>query len=143
MPVRRRIPVRFPKSCFATSSSRRRSAGSLIDSRPVVILFLWHDRHPTPVRREPYDGRMHSYGEKKSREENRQWRIPTVSATLRDGGLVELVYDADRNETAFIVADHGDWQRHETVALDETHTLVVLAQQQSDPQQGRPPRVRA
>jgi hypothetical protein len=53
-----------------------------------------------------------------------EWRIPTVSATLRDGGLVELVYDPERNETAFIVAHDGEWQRHETVALDESHHLV-------------------
>jgi len=54
----------------------------------------------------------------------RQWRIPTVSATLRDGALVELVYDRERNTTGFIVAYDGEWRREQMVALDETHRLV-------------------
>src|SRR2546428_13768336 len=38
-------------------------------------------------------------------------RIPTVSAVLPDGALLEMVYDPARRETAFVVARNGEGTR--------------------------------
>ena len=51
-------------------------------------------------------------------------RIPTVSAVLPDGALLEMVYDPERSETAFVVARNGAWTREPFETLEPGHRLV-------------------
>ena len=45
-------------------------------------------------------------------------RVPTVSAVLPDGALLEMVYDPERRETALVVARNGAWTREPFVTLE-------------------------
>ena len=51
-------------------------------------------------------------------------RIPTVSAVLPDGALLETVYDPRQRETAFVVARNGEWTRESFVTLEPGRRLV-------------------
>src|SRR5436305_1011834 len=56
-------------------------------------------------------------------------RIPTVSAVLPDGALLEMVYDPERRETAFVVARNDAWTREPFVTLEPGRRLVPYGPQ--------------
>src|SRR2546426_3491319 len=56
-------------------------------------------------------------------------RVPTVSAVLPDGALLEMVYDPERRETAFVVARNGTWTREPFVTLEPGRRLVPYGPQ--------------
>ena len=51
-------------------------------------------------------------------------RVPTVSAVLRDGRLIEMVYDPEKEATALIVWRAGEWSREASILLDDRRCLV-------------------
>ncbi len=56
--------------------------------------------------------------------------IPTVSAVLPDGSLLETIYDGERRETAFLRWHDGQWTRESSVSLeDSTRQLVPYSPQ--------------
>jgi hypothetical protein len=56
-------------------------------------------------------------------------RVPTVSAVLPDGALVEMVYDPAARETALVVWRTGAWAREASVALEPSRRLVPYGPQ--------------
>lgn len=51
-------------------------------------------------------------------------RIPTVSATLPDGAIVELVHDPVARTTGFIVGREGEWTREASILASSERRLV-------------------
>src|SRR5438105_4762562 len=56
-------------------------------------------------------------------------RVPTASAVLPDGALLEMTYDPSEKETAFVRWDGGRWSREAGVLIDPTHRLVPFSPQ--------------
>lgn len=50
--------------------------------------------------------------------------LPTVSTTLKDGGILEMVYDPEGKKTRFVCWRDGAWQFQETVSLSPAWCLV-------------------
>ena len=57
-------------------------------------------------------------------EGNRHRTIPTVSAVLPNGGLVEMVCDLGERRSAFVVWEHGAWRLESSIILDAEHRLT-------------------
>src|SRR5688572_26957580 len=55
--------------------------------------------------------------------------IPTVSAVLPSGGLVEMVYRPAERESAFVVWEDEKWRRENTITLDPSRRLVPYSPQ--------------
>lgn len=62
--------------------------------------------------------------ETKSDDRGRRRVIPTVSAVLPSGGLVEMVYRPTERESAFIVWDDDNWRTETAIAVDPYRRLV-------------------
>lgn len=50
--------------------------------------------------------------------------VPTASAILQDGSIIEMVYSDRPPQTAFAVWKDGPWRRETSVSLNETKRLV-------------------
>ncbi len=50
--------------------------------------------------------------------------IPTVSEVFKDGGILEMVYDPDAQETGFVFGKDGDWKVEESHTLNPVFNLV-------------------
>ena len=57
------------------------------------------------------------------KKDGKHERVPTVSAVLDDGTIVETVYDPLAKRTAFVIYRDGDWSTTESLTLG-TQTLV-------------------
>jgi hypothetical protein len=60
-------------------------------------------------------------GEEEVRKER---RIPTVSAVLGDGTILETVVDPEAKRTSFILAKDGEWRSADSVPIDSSARLV-------------------
>jgi hypothetical protein len=58
------------------------------------------------------------------REEKKTVTIPTASAVLGDGELVEMVYDPVERNTRFVCGNKDAWRYEESVSLSPTERLV-------------------
>src|ERR1041384_6587208 len=58
------------------------------------------------------------------REEKKATNIPTASAVLADGELVEMVYDPVERETRFVSGSREAWGYEESISLSPTERLV-------------------
>src|SRR5713101_2702632 len=56
-------------------------------------------------------------------------RVPTVSAVLPDGSLLETVYDLERRETAFVRWHEDEWTREASITVDGLRRLVPYSPQ--------------
>jgi hypothetical protein len=59
----------------------------------------------------------------------RERRVPTVSAVLPDGSLLETVYEPEGPSTAFVLWKDGVWSREVNVAQGERRRLVPYSPQ--------------
>ncbi len=50
--------------------------------------------------------------------------VPTVSATFKDGGILEMVYDPDLRQTRFAYWRDGTWQLRDDFVVGTTRRLV-------------------
>jgi hypothetical protein len=57
-------------------------------------------------------------------DERRSRSIPTVSAVLPSGALVEMIYDPTASRSGFVVWESGAWRVEATIHLDSGHQLV-------------------
>lgn len=62
-------------------------------------------------------------------QKNFQKHIPTVSAALRDGRLVEMLYDPQREATAFAVCKDAAWTIESEIRLDDSRILAPYSPQ--------------
>lgn len=53
--------------------------------------------------------------------------VPTVSAVLADGSIVETVYDADAGRTAFAIGRDGGWREEPSFTTNDGQRLVPYA----------------
>lgn len=56
--------------------------------------------------------------------DDRRRAVPTVSAVLPTGGLVEMVYRSRERESGFIVWEDGTWRPEARIAIDPSRHLV-------------------
>ncbi len=54
----------------------------------------------------------------------KQKPIPTISAVLDDGAILEMVYRPGERSTGFIVWKDGEWKFETSISLDPSHRLV-------------------
>ncbi|PYS88774.1 MAG: hypothetical protein DMF64_19725 [Acidobacteria bacterium] len=64
---------------------------------------------------------------KTTQEVKKQQTIPTVSTTLPDGALVEMVYWPSEAQTAFVLWQHGQWRYEAGISLTSRQRLVPYA----------------
>src|SRR6266852_5936651 len=57
-------------------------------------------------------------------EARKERRIPTVSAVLGDGTILETVVDREAKRTSFVLAKDGEWQSADSVPIDSSARLV-------------------
>jgi hypothetical protein len=57
-------------------------------------------------------------------EARKEQRIPTVSAVLGDGTILETVVDREAKRTSFVLAKDGEWQSADSVPIDSSARLV-------------------
>lgn len=57
-------------------------------------------------------------------ETKKQVSIPTVSAVLDDGALLEMVYQPEQRRTAFVLWRNGQWTSEASIALGPQQRLV-------------------
>src|SRR6266436_3813481 len=57
-------------------------------------------------------------------EARKERRIPTVSAVLGDGTILETLVDAEAKRTSFILAKDGEWRSADSVPIDSSARLV-------------------
>jgi hypothetical protein len=57
-------------------------------------------------------------------DERRSRSIPTVSAVLPSGALIEMIYDPTASRSGFVVWENGGWRVEATIHLDSGHQLV-------------------
>jgi hypothetical protein len=57
-------------------------------------------------------------------EAGKEQRIPTVSAVLGDGTILETVVDPEAKRTSFVLAKDGDWRSADSVPTDSSARLV-------------------
>ena len=57
-------------------------------------------------------------------DDERSRSLPTVSAVLPSGALVEMVYDPAAPRSGFVVWQDGAWRAEPSIALDPGHRLV-------------------
>jgi hypothetical protein len=62
-------------------------------------------------------------------DRRRQRSIPTVSAVLPSGGLVEMVYRPAERESAFVVWEDEKWRAENTITLEPSRRLVPYSPQ--------------
>jgi len=60
----------------------------------------------------------------RTNEARRSRGIPTVSAVLPRGALVEMIYDPAERRSSFVVWQDGAWRSESSVVLDEGKNLV-------------------
>lgn len=53
--------------------------------------------------------------------------VPTVSAVLPDGSIVDTLYDADAGRTSFAVGNDGGWREESSLTTDNGERLVPYA----------------
>src|SRR5690349_21615573 len=53
--------------------------------------------------------------------------VPTVSAVLRDGAIIEMVCRPDERSTGFVVWRDGTWSHQQTVVVDPLNHLAPYA----------------
>lgn len=63
-------------------------------------------------------------------------RTPTVSAKLRDGGLVEMIYDPKQDVTAFAVWRNDAWKFEKELKIGDAQKLVPYSPQNNLIQNG-------
>jgi hypothetical protein len=57
-------------------------------------------------------------------DEKKERRIPTVSAVLGDGTILETVVDPEAKRTSFVLAKDGEWRSADSVSTDSSAQLV-------------------
>jgi len=57
-------------------------------------------------------------------ETRKEPRIPTVSAVLGDGTILETVVDPEAKRTSFVLAKDGEWRSVDSVSIDSSARLV-------------------
>src|SRR5712692_9087214 len=57
-------------------------------------------------------------------EARKERRIPTVSAVLGDGTILETVVDPEAKRTSFVLAKDGEWHSADSVPIDSSACLV-------------------
>lgn len=60
----------------------------------------------------------------RTNEARRPRSIPTVSAVLPSGALVEMLYDPTASRSGFVVWEHGAWRIEPSIALDPGREIV-------------------
>src|SRR6185295_14804504 len=55
---------------------------------------------------------------------SKQHRVPTTSAVLSDGTLVEMVYEPDAKRSLFVCYRNGSWRLQERVPIGPSQLLV-------------------
>src|SRR5713101_7139629 len=61
---------------------------------------------------------------KSAEEIRKEQRIPTVSAVLSDGTVLETVFDPEAKRTSFVLAKDGEWRSADSVAIDSSVRFV-------------------
>lgn len=78
---------------------------------------------PTLSRQEPVTTLPH----KSNSEPAKQRLIPTVSAMLDDGGILEMVHRPDEKRCAFVVWKNSEWKIESSVSCDARTRLVAYS----------------
>jgi hypothetical protein len=64
-------------------------------------------------------------------EARKERRIPTVSAVLGDGTILETVVDTEAKRTSFLLAKDGEWRSADSVPIDSSVHLVPYSARNS------------
>ncbi len=59
-----------------------------------------------------------------AKDAEKERRVPTVSALLADGTLVEMVLDPETKRSSFVLAKNGEWHLADSVAVSPSLRLV-------------------
>lgn len=59
-----------------------------------------------------------------AKDAEKERRVPTVSALLADGTLVEMVLDPETKRSSFVLAKNGEWHLSDSVAISPSLRLV-------------------
>lgn len=67
---------------------------------------------------------MNEDTKQKTQNDKRERLVPTVSAVLSDGTILEMVFKSDERRTAFIVCKENDWREVSSYDIDAANKFI-------------------